>query len=298
MSILNMESDGLPHQVPIAVGALRTFKCQSREDLMQICAPELVVPRDKRSRMSGILNRWTAMGLFTEADSFGLAPSHQDLLKVPEESLARELRKRMCSIVLAPENNTNFWNDKEMLAADFTRGLSWLLAQDIYQPPTGHKSAEDLEKLQFRNSDKWLLKNDTRWNGLVTWATYLGFAKNWRQAPMIDPTPAIIDVLPDVIQPGEVLSARDFVQNLAAQLPVLDFGEYRQQVEEELDDSHWRKLPPDQLSMSLSRAIQRLFESHILTPEQQADERSGYHLTGVGYRKWRWFTHVRRMEAN
>ncbi|MGE9115738.1 protein DpdG, partial [Escherichia coli] len=88
------------------------------------------------------------------------------------------LPKVLRTIALAPENNLRFFEAEENKSADLNRGLSWILAQDIYTIDTSsHARIEALEGSQVADKAKRMLQNDTRWNGLRTWMIYLGFAR-------------------------------------------------------------------------------------------------------------------------
>jgi hypothetical protein len=59
---------------------------------------------------------------------------------------------------------------------------------------------------------------------------YLGFAHGGAQVT-IDPTEALRDVLPEVFASSEMLPAPIFIERAADELPVLDGGTYRVQLE-------------------------------------------------------------------
>ena len=55
-------------------------------------------------------------------------------------------------------------------APDLRAGLSWLLEQSPMEPLHWEENVQDLTTPE-------VLKNDTRWNGFRTWATFLGFGR-------------------------------------------------------------------------------------------------------------------------
>jgi hypothetical protein len=83
-----------------------------------------------------------------------------------------------------------------------------------------------------------------------------------------DPTPAIREVLPTTFGNDRDLAAREFVHRVASALPVLDFGRYRQFVEE-----NWSRREPDQrrLTAPLSEALERLRDEGLISFDDRAD---------------------------
>jgi hypothetical protein len=135
-----------------------------------------------------------------------------------------------------------------------------------------------------------ILRNGERWPGFKEWAEYLGFG--WKshvsKGTTADPTEAVRDALPDVFGKQKSLSPNDFIARLAEQLPVLDGGTYRLEVEKILkstdDSDSWRGPSEGQLSSSLSRALLRLSVERSLILELKADSTKRVALTGRDYR--------------
>ena len=296
MSVLNQASDGLYSVLIVLVRALVRLGPLSREDLLAACGVGFEGVVDP-SHLTRTLNRWTELGLFaTHNNLVVLASPHGETLgETPDEAEAR-LPKVARTIALLAENNARFWEAEAAKSADLCRGLSWLLAQDVYTIDTNApKTIASLEIDQLTDESRCIFQNETRWNGLRAWMPYLGFARQGAQMA-IDPTVAARDALPEVFASASSLTARQFVEALARLLPVLDRGAYRSQVEAVLSHSRWRKPPEGQLSTALSRALLRLeFEGHIAL-ERGADAKEGVALTGAGGRVWRRVTDVRQLE--
>ena len=125
------------------------------------------------------------------------------------------------------DNNQNFWDSEGTRAADFTRALAFVLAQDIYTADfETHASVQALEQRQIRDAGRRMLQNDVRWNGLRFWGDYLGFFwVDHRRWP--DPTAAVREELPAVFGSARELPAVEFLRRLAERLPVLDGGRWR-----------------------------------------------------------------------
>jgi len=123
---------------------------------------------------------------------------------------------------------------------------------------------------------------------------YLGFGRAGAQVT-IDPTEALRDALPEIFNQDTSLPAPSFVSRAADILPVLDGGRYRTQLETVLNPAKWAPPAEGHISMSLSRAIQRLDREGLIATEQKSDSEGGITLQGSGNRTWREMTHIRRL---
>jgi hypothetical protein len=169
-----------------------------------------------------------------------------------------------------------------------------MLAQDVYSLDTSsHDAIEALEAVQVKDLTKRMLQNDTRYNTLKSWMSYLGFGREGALF-VVDPTVALRGVIDDLFDREASLPARVFLSKLSERLPVLDTGLYRVRVEETLKDSAWVPAAEGVLSTSLSRAIERLVDTGELEFEQRDDNEEGLQMTGVGGRRWRSFPYIRR----
>ncbi len=302
MSLLNLPSVGL-HGVLAAIYRLlgTERKPVPRERLEALCGPEHGV---KPTHLSNTVRNWVKIGLFVE-DGEGIALDHG---LSAEERRPGALPRVARRYVLHADNNRDLWANEEAHAADFTRALGWLLAQDVYETElTGWPTAErrvqaqlPKDRLDENNKDKKFIVNDTRWNGLKAWASWLGFG--WRglhpnSVLTIDPTEAVRDALPQIFHGRKPLAAEAVVAGLADILPVLDGGVYRLAVEEEFlkrtGTDAWQSPPEGQLSTSLSRALLRLVQDGTLRTENRADAPGRVRLTGRKLAVIETFSHFR-----
>ena len=223
------------------------------------------------------LNRWTELGLFRlDQQKVTLAdPPDSDIRDDFEliSAVRRAARKR----AFAPENNLDLWASEGSRAADLTRSLAWLLAQDVYR--TTFKDLEQREMDQIVDSGSRLLQNDTRLNGLRFWSHFLGFVRQ-PEGGDIDPTVAVRDCLSEVLKPGEDLPVDSFIARLSEVIPVLDRGVWRRAVESRIRPESLPPLAAEQLSSGLSRAILCLRVDEEVVFEQRADTGSSIVLTG------------------
>ena len=293
MSVLNQASDGQFNVLITLVRAAVRFGPRERSDLFALCGAD--APGVDASRLRGTLLRWTELGLFELHDErVALREPHRSRLGKDAGKAEDRLPSVAREIALAVENNQRFWEPLGNKSADLTRGLSWMLAQDVYTLETSsHSRIQDLESSQIPDLSRRMMQNDTRWTGLKAWMIYLGFGRG-EAAFTVDPTVAVRDSLYAIFPDTKPLPAREFLSRAAEILPVLDQGAYRLMVEETLRNSAWSPLDDNKLSTSLSRAIERLVHGGELAMEQRADAQNGLQLTGVNGRIWRSFTHIWR----
>jgi hypothetical protein len=295
VSVLNQTSDGLYTVLIVLVRALVRLGPMPRDTLIAVCGGGVDAVDD--SQLAKTLNRWTELGLFGTYDGqVVLAGSDGDALGKTADQAEERLPKVARAIALSAENNERFWEAEAAKSADLSRGLSWLLAQDVYAIDTNApKSIASLEIGQLADESRCIFQNETRWNGLRAWMPYLGFAREGARMA-VDPTVAVRDALPEVFSSSTSLTALQFVEALAQVLPVLDRGAYRSQVEIVLSPTRWRKPPSGQISTALSRALQRLEYEGQIALERGADAKEGVALTGAHGRIWREVTDVRPLE--
>lgn len=291
MSVLNQASDGQFNVLISLVRALIRFGPRSRQDLLKLCGAGF--PGVQDGKLAQTLNRWVELGLLTDGDHVSIGEPYRSQLG--KDADLAELRLPGCvrEIALAEANNQRFWENEGSKSADLTRALAWLLAQDIFElDASSADTVMKLESVQFKDTGRRIIQNDTRWNGLRTWMSYLGFARHGSPIS-IDPTVAVKEVLTRVFIDDAVMTASAFVEALAVTLPVLDNGAYRLKVEEAMDERAWPRPKAGWLSTALSRSIQRIEFERLIELDQRSDASEGATLTGRGQRAWRQFTHVR-----
>lgn len=297
MTILNLASDGLPNVLVVLYDVVaRSPRPIPREDLLETVAPDGVVHEaGKQARQT--LGRWIELGLFAQS-SDGIELTQRPSRRASSDSdLIAQVRAAACARALHPENNMDLWATESARAADFTRSIAWVLAQDVYRPL--YANLETLERSQLVDGTPALMQNDTRRNGLKAWGQFLGFLRPLTKSEIeVDPTTAIRDVLPTLLPPGQGMAVADFVDELARKLPILDRGVWRREVQAHMRPDAIPPLIEGQLSTSLSRALLNLMRNEEIFLENRADTRSGVVLTGQGgVRTDLRFTWIRRAEA-
>jgi hypothetical protein len=296
MSILNLASDGLPNILVVLYSALaRSTRPVARDELLETVAPAGVVHENgKQARQT--LGRWIELGLFVQSgDGIELAQRPERRLDDDAELVA-QVRNAARARALHQDNNEDLWATEGARAADFTRSIAWVLAQDVYRPL--YSNLETLERTQLVDGAAPLMQNNTRRTGLKVWGQFLGFLRPLNKSEIeVDPTVAIRDVLSDLLQPGQSQPVEDFTEALAMKLPVLDRGIWRRQVQSFIRPETLSPLIEGQLSPSLSRAFLNLMRNEEVFLENRADTGSGIVLTGqAGVRTDLRYTWIRRAE--
>ena len=297
MTILNRPSDGLFNILIVLFRAIVSVGPMDKDRLLSLCAAG---DGSDTTQLKNTLRRWTQLGFFCEQEGkIGLEKEVREASKNSTDVDTTHIPSVLRRIVFREDNNEGFWDQEKTLCADFTRGLSFLMAQDIYEVNlSSNATVQEFEQQQTAGNDKRILQNDTRWSGLRAWARYLGFF--WEgESIMVDPTRAVREDLLLVFGQDEVLSAAEFLARLAEIIPVLDGGRYRTEVESILDPTHWhRPMREDMISTSLSRALWRLENAGVLGFETRADAGDICTLQRSGKREWARFTHIHYKGSN
>lgn len=293
MTILNQASDGLPNVLVVLYDILsKKSKPIERDDLLETVAPVGVAHDDGKQARQTLL-RWTELGLFESGES-GVSLTEKSALKNPTDvQLLAEIRKAARTRALDPSNNGDLWATEGARAADFTRSIAWVLSQDTYR--TQYSDLETFELAQLNDGTPALMQNNTRRTGLKVWGQFFGFLRSTKSGFDIDPTVAIRDVLPEVMQLGQDMPVTDFLRQLAIKLPVIDGGRWRLMVEEQMKPNASPSMVEGQLSTSLSRALFNLMRNEEIFFENRADTGSSIVLTGqAGVRNDLRYTWIRR----
>lgn len=303
MTIINHTSDGLYPELIVLFRTVAYSKQISVDELIDASIPliEKATEEERKKkreellgRMRGALSRWSELGLFVRNEGrVQLSGRYSANRKETLDMLTDRLPSFCRQLILQENYCTPLWGD-DALASDFVRGITWLLAQDIYGFPStwdGNEGVQNVINNQIINS-RTVILNGNRWNDLRFWARYLGFATGDSGAFQIDPTVAVKEELPFIFESYKELPARDFLLALGARLPVLDSGNYRKEVENNLNEAIWHKPHEGHLSMSLSLALKRLDLDKTIRLVGKADTGSSYRLTGHNYRTWMGFEAV------
>jgi hypothetical protein len=293
MTILNYPSDGL---YPEVIALARVAAHEGPIDEQTLLRIVRVYERNS-DRVSGGLSRWSKLGLFDrDGERVELSKAFSRKRGQSLDEWTSQLSDVFRMLALKESNCLPLWGTEQGLSADFVKGIAWLLAQDVFQLPRAWKGGiEALEDAQIKGEK--IIQNDTRLNGLRFWARYCGFATGGSRSFFMDPTAAVRAAIGCMYNDAKTLDAKSFLTELAANLPVVDGGKYRNEVEAQLERSAWRAPPAKHLSMSLSFALRRLEAEKRILLEAKADAAEAYFLSGSDYRTISRFTHVRNVSV-
>jgi hypothetical protein len=137
MSLINLPQAGT-RTVLIVIYRLLLHEKKSikRDVLIDLCAPKEAI--DQKT-VNITLNTWVELGLLNEKE--GKISISEKIPKKERDHkyLSKYVRER----VLALENNEKFWEVEKSKCADFSRAISWLYAQDVYQTELKRWEGED-----------------------------------------------------------------------------------------------------------------------------------------------------------
>lgn len=266
--------------------------------LMATLAPASLAGTDPGRDVRVNVTAAVELGLIArEGDRVELGEGVAKALRAGDKAAMTLLRRRVFDDGL----NAAEW-PSQVGARDLTSALGWFLTFDANETPTQmegrERSANVLQEADFGprqpvtsddDANGWPIGNANRWNVFRRWACSLGFAwvnPNGQLVP--DPTPAIREALPKVLDGGAATPAREFMDALALEVPVIDGGRYRRFVE-----SNWRRETSQaaRLTPALTDALERLRAEGSLILDDRAD--APRVAKGDGSR----FSHVRRGRA-
>ena len=296
MSILNRPSDGLLSVLIALRSGLLAYGPQPEKELLELVAPASVVADGKSDMAKKTLTRWKQLGFFLETrGSVHLSPSITSIAANDTDGL----RAAILRLVLAPENNPRLQagdseDDEKSMASDCSRALAWILAQEPYSFPLVYAGVELLQSRQ--EVSPRVFANDTRWQGLVEWAVFLGVGfTSTRSGLTVCPAFAVRTFLDEVFQKATELPQAEFFLRLAEALPIVDGGQYRMIVEAQTGRP-WRSQRPSEVSPSLSAALQALEAAGTLRLEMRSDAPTRTML-GRGGAEAHGITHIVRTGA-
>lgn len=195
-------------------------------------------------------------------------------MNVSEGEWAEALRQVLLTKMVFPEHAEK--SDQ----ASMPDAISWLLAQDPYGrlPFSGGAHAELIvRQLGQQDALRTAIGNNQRFQNLIYWARYLGFAERvalkigGSTVDMVvpDPTEALARMMPGIFMGQRELPIQAFLQRAAESCPVLDGGVARVGLEERLLEGFQPKA--GYLSRSISLALFRLQARNVLKLEKPSD---------------------------
>ncbi|WP_447876069.1 protein DpdG [Serratia fonticola] len=294
MSIINNAHGGSQYAVLVAFYQVLKASPKNtlpREKLMALCAPAALQTGDSENASGKApkeLSAWLDLGLLKEEPDSNKTEISLNASYFSTKDMPLRQAARRC--LQAVENNQDL-NSRDERAVDLTLLAALLLALDVYH--NAEITKRNLEQLVNHLLPDFRINSSNEAPVVPAYLCWLGFLQQiTRESYAIDPTNAIREELPFLMQLGEQLSIAEVIQRLNQALPVLDGGSYRQLVEERISRKGWQPLSADRLSTSLSRALLRLQLSGIINMDEKADSSGAMQLTGIKGSVLRTVTHL------
>jgi hypothetical protein len=271
MSILNRPSDGLVSVLLALRRALIAYGPLEEGRLREACAPGAL---EGSGMARKTLTRWTQLQFFTVRE--GVVSLSPEIEGIEADDMSG-LRSALLKLVLQPMNNpalvpTADDEDEKAestLASDFSLAASWALAQDPFDFRGPHPAVE--ARLNKQRVAIRLFSNNTRWNGFEEWAYFLGVGFRTAKVGLVmNPYFAVLSVLDQVFDGAMELPHDQFMTRLAEALPVIEGGRYRRVVDD-ATSLPWRTIRDNEVSPSVSAALQTLVERKVIKLEPRSD---------------------------
>ena len=157
---------------------------------------------------------------------------------------------------------------------DVSDALAWLLAQDSFNPIAKTRHHADLLRSQLSEGDPLLITigNDARFQNMLYWARYIGFAE-WVSHGGIDlvipdPTRSIVEFLPAIFEKKKSLAIGEFASRLAKICSLFEGGVTREGFEQR---STMVAREKRHFSRSTSLCLVRLENRGMITLHEESD---------------------------
>lgn len=262
-----------------------------REQLSEMINPPSLMRNKKTNIFSEVLSEAMRIGLVMEiANETGekCLQLASDIQNMDELGFIRLMEQRLLQDSANPS-----WN-----RGRFPEALAWLLMQDPLRPLVWDKNVRLMVEGDVgEESESFELTNKARFQNLVYWARFLGYAVKLGFTPtelsddvdvdedesqtadqdaakatayvLPDPTVAIVRHLPAIFGDKSQLSVSDFIQAWAPLLPVLEGGVIREALEQQTRFELARRV--ETLSRATSLALRRLAQRRVIALQTLSD---------------------------
>jgi hypothetical protein len=277
MSIINNAYAG--SQIPLTCMIYRVLSRNDGQltvdEITALCAPaNLTVNENQRKKFRAELNFW-----MKKEHQLWYQNSESKLCLVDSkvESTPSSIATIINSILYASPIKDLFDKKTEHVMRDLVIFLGCILSHDRYLP----YSSKLIESSQLDALFTHLSygPNDNEKQTLLEYGVFLGFLEQSSRGYVVDPTRVVTSILPQIFSGGKELVAKEFVNELARSLPLLDGGVYRLEVETEMRRNGWEHSSrPNQLSKVVSYVLERLRTNNVIEINRRADDRDAVFL--------------------
>lgn len=278
MSLINNANPGSQINLMLIIYRVlnRAAAPMKKELLIGLCSPDtLSINDDQRKRLPGELRFWAdpLHQLWTQdaEDTYSLVHSFAGGDPTPSE-ISAVVRQLLMGIDMTTLFDPH--DDADGVAKLMTF-LSCLLAAPDFSPLSGQElSKEKLAELQRKYlPTESHLSASNELSEVITYGHFLGFLEPGEKGGyIIDPTVAVFKVLKDEFEQGQDVGVRDCLTKLAEKLPILDGGNFREEVEEKMVERGFSPPSNNRLSTTMSHALYRLRIAGVIKLEELSDD--------------------------
>jgi hypothetical protein len=212
-----------PQRVHALLKTVKELQHAKRESIQDILQPRILSANDgKQNTINKIITQALRFNLITkdEQEVLRLAPDIPK--KIEDLSVYRQfLQSRFCGIDIETEDNYilncfTAWfavqNEKAILPKQ-SETLAEYFNQQMF--PSEQEDSDERETRKF---------NSTKYNGWLSWASFLGWVKNYGNVTVPDATYRLLGILSDVLNDKNKISITEFIARMSAVCPELDGG--------------------------------------------------------------------------
>lgn len=278
MSLINTANPGSQIELMAIVYRVlnRAAAPIKEERLIELCRPEtLPIRDDQRWRFPKELEFWSdpshQLWIKDNADAYSLVHRFAGGDPTPLE-IATVVR----SLLMETDIPTVFDPRHD---ADGVAKLMTMLSCTLAVPDFDAVDGQEVNKVNLAALQRKYLPAESHLNTsnelseAIAYGHFLGFLEPAEKGGhVVDPTEAVARVVRDEFEPGRDVEIRDCLAALAEKLPVLDGGQFRQEVEEKMEERGFRRPPKDRLSRAMSHALYRLRIGGVIQLEELSDD--------------------------
>ena len=241
------------------------------DEIIDICRPETLLRKtDHKKRFTGELSFWKdpQHQLWKNNDENKLELKFVTSSENPTPmDIANITRAALFAI-----NIDDIMGDNEHDIESLLRTLSCILASGRFLPIDN--ATIDKQSLDALLSE--LLPNhplnDSEKPTLLEYGQFLGFLEPYKGCYFVDPTNAVLSVLPNIFTDVNTLTIKEFLKKLGGYIPILDNGDYQIQVKQVMSQHGWSPDKESNISSALSHALARLSLDKVLRYETTSDD--------------------------
>jgi hypothetical protein len=220
-----------PQRVHALLKTVKELQHAKREAIQDILQPRILLSKDGKQSSANEEKQNTINKIITQALRFNLIiKDEQEVLrlapdipkKIEDSSVYRQfLQSRLCGVDNESEDNYilncfTAWfavqNEKAIISKQ-SETLSEYFNQQMF--PSEQDDTESRETRKF---------NSTKYNGWLSWASFLGWVRKYDNVAVPDATNRLLGILNTVLNDKNKISITEFIARMSEVCPELDDG--------------------------------------------------------------------------